>query len=144
MCQVRLKLALWSRRRFVKFVNVFSLFRNYLPLGKEGGLHLYIWIPFTQRCFVPSLVEIGPEVLEKMKMWKDYDNDDDGQRTNFDQKAHLSPWLRWAKKCQLFDRTTHQRGLYDASQKTLTNEDNSVAFFNLDKGKTVSFIIFFY
>ena len=23
-----------------------------------------IWIPFTQEYFVPSLVEIGPEVLE--------------------------------------------------------------------------------
>ena len=38
---------------------------------------------------MPSLVEIGPVVLEKMKMWKVYDNedndndnnDDDGQRT---------------------------------------------------------------
>ena len=44
------------------------------------------WIPFTQRWFVPSLVEIDPVVLEKkMKMWKvnnddeDKDNDDDGQ-----------------------------------------------------------------
>ena len=64
------------------------------------------WIPFTQGCFVPSLVEIGPVVLEKkMKMWKVYDdnynnndndyNDDndhnDGQRTNFDQKSSLEP-----------------------------------------------------
>ena len=24
------------------------------------------WIPFTQECFVPRLVEIGPFVLEKM------------------------------------------------------------------------------
>ena len=49
------------------------------------------WIPFTQECFVPNLVEIGQVVLEKkMKMWKVYDNDninddenDDGQRTKF-------------------------------------------------------------
>ena len=42
-----------------------------------------------------SLVEIGPVVLEKkMKVWKVYDNannedddNDDGQRTNFDQKS---------------------------------------------------------
>ena len=58
----------------------------------------FIWINFTQGCFVPSLVEIGPVVLEKkMKMWKVYDNaneDDDnnnGQRTNFDQKSSLEP-----------------------------------------------------
>ena len=57
---------------------------NYLPLEKGGALHL----PFPQGCFVPSLVEIGPVVLEKkMKMWKVYDNDnDDGQQTDFDQK----------------------------------------------------------
>ena len=29
------------------------------------------WIPFTEGCIVPSLVEIGPVVLEKkIKMWK--------------------------------------------------------------------------
>ena len=54
---------------------------------------------------MPSLVEIGPVVLEKkMKMRKLYDNDndnnddndDDGQRTNFDQKTFGSGEL---KKC---------------------------------------------
>ena len=35
LCQVWLKLAQWFwRRRFLNFVNVFSLFRNYLPLEK--------------------------------------------------------------------------------------------------------------
>ena len=51
---------------------------------------------FTQGCIVPSLVEFGSMVLEKkMKMWKVYDNDnnndDDGQRTSFDQKISLEP-----------------------------------------------------
>ena len=41
LCQVRLKLAQWFwRRRFLNFVNVFSLFRYYLPLEKGGALHL--------------------------------------------------------------------------------------------------------
>ena len=41
MCQVWLKLAQWFWRRFFKiFVNVFSLFRNYLTLQKGGTLHL--------------------------------------------------------------------------------------------------------
>ena len=41
LCQVWLKLAQWFwRRRFFNFFNVFSLFRNYLPLEKGGGLHL--------------------------------------------------------------------------------------------------------
>ena len=41
LCQVWLKLVLgFWRRRFFNFVNVFSLFRNYLPLEKGGALHL--------------------------------------------------------------------------------------------------------
>ena len=39
--QVWLKLAQWIwRRRFFSFVNVFSLFRNHLPLEKGVALHL--------------------------------------------------------------------------------------------------------
>ena len=64
---VGLKLAQWFwRRRYLNFVNVFSLFRNYLPLEKDGGPSFeQTWIPFTQGCFVPSLVEICQVVLEK-------------------------------------------------------------------------------
>mgnify|MGYP003683194777 CR=1 FL=1 len=41
LCQVWLKLAQWFwRRRFLHFVNLFSLFRNYLPLEKE---RTFIW-----------------------------------------------------------------------------------------------------
>ena len=59
------------------------------------------WIPNTQGCFVPSLVEIGPVVLEKkMKMWKVYrqmDRQRDRQTDDGQQgirKAHLSFQLR--------------------------------------------------
>ena len=39
LCQVWLKLAQWFwRRRFLNFVNVFLLFRNYLPLEKGWAL----------------------------------------------------------------------------------------------------------
>ena len=74
LCQIWLKLAHWLWRRFLNFVNVFSLFRDYPPLEKGRDLHLKkkTSIPFTQGHFVPSLVEIGPVVLEKMKMWKIY------------------------------------------------------------------------
>ena len=52
LCQVWLELDHgFRRRRFLKFVKVFSLFRNYLP--------------FTQGCFVPSIIDIDPLVLEK-------------------------------------------------------------------------------
>ena len=41
LCQVWLKLAQWFwRRNFFNFLNVFSLFRNYLPLVNGGALHL--------------------------------------------------------------------------------------------------------
>ena len=41
LCQFWLKLVqLFLRRRFLKFVNVFSLFRYYLPLEKGEALHL--------------------------------------------------------------------------------------------------------
>ena len=65
LCQVGLKLAhavrFW-RRRFLNYVNVFSLFRNYLPFEKGGALQFF----FIQGCFVPSLVEIGSVVREKI------------------------------------------------------------------------------
>ena len=41
LCQIWLNLAQWFlRRRYLNFVNVFSLFRNYLPLEKGAALHL--------------------------------------------------------------------------------------------------------
>ena len=41
LCKVWSKLTLWFwRRRFFNFVNVFSLFRNYLPLEDGRALHL--------------------------------------------------------------------------------------------------------
>ena len=59
-----------------------------------------IWIPFTQGCFVPNLVEIDPVVLEqKSKIGKVYIQMY-GQMTDRWQvrKAHSSFQLRWAKK----------------------------------------------
>ena len=45
---------------------------------------------------MPSLGEIGPVVLKKMKMCKVYDNDDydDGLRKYFDQKCSLEPFAQ--------------------------------------------------
>ena len=40
LCQVWLRLAQWFWRRFVNFVNLFSLFRYHLPLERDGALHL--------------------------------------------------------------------------------------------------------
>ena len=63
------------RRIFFNFINVFSLFRNYLDWKAVWPFIWQIWIPLSKWCFVPSLVEIGLVVLEKkMKIWKIYDN----------------------------------------------------------------------
>ena len=72
--QVKLKLAEWFwRRRVLNFVNVFFAISSLSPLGKgRGPLLEQTWIPFSKGFFVPSLVEISPMVLEKMKMWKVY------------------------------------------------------------------------
>ena len=38
----------------------------YHPFENGGGASFeQTWIPFTQECFVPSLVEISPVVLKK-------------------------------------------------------------------------------
>ena len=66
MRQIWLELTQRFWRRFLNFVNVFSLFRNYLPLEKGWALQFeQTWILMTQKGIVPSLVEIGPVVLEK-------------------------------------------------------------------------------
>ena len=67
LCQIQLKLAQWFwRKYFFNFVNVFLLFRHYLPLEKGGALYLNkLEFPFIQGCIVPDLVEIGSVVLEK-------------------------------------------------------------------------------
>ena len=45
---------------FSNIVNVFSLFRNYFPFGIGWGPSFeQTWIPFTQGCYVPSLVELA-------------------------------------------------------------------------------------
>ena len=69
------------------------IFRHSLE-KRRGPLFEQTWIPFTQRLFVSSLVEICTLVFEKKtKMWKvndSDDDDDDGQQTNFEQKSSLA------------------------------------------------------
>ena len=55
---------------------------------------------------VPSLVEIGPVVLEeKKKMWKVYNNDG-GQQKNCDKKSPLEPLARVSLKADKEDIST--------------------------------------
>ena len=77
------------------------------PLGK-GWRHSIeqTWILFTQECFVPNLIEIGPVSLEKeKKMWKVYKKDNDNDKENRQiviRKANLSLRFMWILNIQLF------------------------------------------
>ena len=79
---------------------MFSLFRKYLLLEKAWP---FIWTN-TEGCFVPSVVEIGPVVLQKkVKMWKVYRRTErrtekmDGQ-TEDGQLAIRKAYLRFQLK----------------------------------------------
>ena len=67
LCKVWLKLAQWFwRRRFLNFIDIFSLFPNYLPLEKVGALHFNnLKSPSPKDDKVLSLVDTGPLVMEK-------------------------------------------------------------------------------
>ena len=75
---------------FVSWSSMYFRYFVFTPLGKGRGPSFeQTWIPFPQGCFVPSLVEIRPVVLEKKMK-------DNGQILF--RKAHLSLRLSWAKK----------------------------------------------
>ena len=61
------------------------------PLWNERGpLFDHTWFPCIQQYFVPSLVEIGPVVVEKkLKMWKDYGQTDSqiSRRTRYNMRS---------------------------------------------------------
>ena len=62
-------------KKIFKFFQCMLAILSLSPLGKVHGPNTYVkkkWIPMTKECSVPSLVEIGPVVLKKMKMWTVY------------------------------------------------------------------------
>ena len=75
----------------------FHYFITIFPWKRAGPFIWSTWIPFTHGCFVPSLVEIGSVVLQKMKMWKVYKKTDRQTDRQTTRKAHVSFQLRWAK-----------------------------------------------
>ena len=55
-----------GRIAHLKSINTYMIIsKYYLREEKLNGSHLQTWIPFTQGCFMLSLIEIGPGVLEK-------------------------------------------------------------------------------
>ena len=98
-CQVWLNFVQWFlKRRFLNFVNVFLLFRNYLPLKIRGSSLAQTWIPITLGCCSPSFVEIGSVVLEKkMKTWKVFRRRE-GKKDGWTTDNRWSEKLRWTQK----------------------------------------------
>ena len=104
LCQIWLKLAHWFwRRRFLKFVNIFSLFLNkYLSLQKGRAFQLYIlessWLKDT-------LCQVWLKLAEWFWRGKCKKFTMTTTMTNNEQivirKAHLSLRLRWAKNIDL-------------------------------------------
>ena len=98
---VWLKFAQWFwRRRYLNFVNVFALFRNYLPFEKGGALHLNnieTPLPTDALCQVWSNWPSGSgEEDENVKILQTEGRTDrqtdDGRKAI--SKAHLSCQLR--------------------------------------------------
>ena len=108
LCQDWLKLAqcFW-RRGFFNFINVFSLFHIYLPLGKAGVLHL-------KTLKSPSPLDALCQVWLKLAQWfwrgkwkyekftdrltdRPTDRQTDDRRQVI-RKAQLSFQLRWVNK----------------------------------------------
>ena len=91
LCQVWLKLAQWFwRRRFFNFVNVFSLFRNYLPLEQGGALHLNkLESPSPRNTLCQVWLKYGPSGSgEEDEKLTDRRKTDDGRQVI--RKAHLN------------------------------------------------------
>ena len=82
------------------YVNVFSLFRNYLPLEKGEALHLKkLESPSPKDTLCQVWLKLAQWSCEEVKNRKSLQTDrqtDAGQKAI--RKAHLSFQLRWAKK----------------------------------------------
>ena len=108
LCQVWLKLAQWFWRRgfFFNFVNIYLLFRNYLPLVKRRVLHL-------NQLESPSPKEVMCQVWLNLAKWfwrrrwkcEKFMTIMPKTMTDIGQilirKAHWSLQLRWAKNQRL-------------------------------------------
>ena len=106
LCQDWLKLARWFLRRFLNFVNVFSLFLDSLPLEMGGAFHLNkIESPLAKDAYaafawnLPNGSGNESEKFTTTPTMTTTTTTDNGQILI--RKAHLSLWHRWAKKVEI-------------------------------------------
>ena len=84
LCLVEIAQWFLRERYFIFVISLLSPSRK-----RCGPLFQETWVPITQGCFVPSILEIGPVILEKMKMWKVYRQRD--RRTD-DKRSEKLTW----------------------------------------------------
>ena len=104
--QVWLKLAQWFwRRRFFNFVNVFSLFLNYLPLEKGGAIHLYrLESPPTKDALCQAWLKLVQWFWRRISKCEKFTTTTTTTTTMghiLIRKAQFSLRLRWAKKIMM-------------------------------------------
>ena len=93
-CQSLLKLTQWFWRRRFSISSMYFCYFVIISPWKRAGPFIFeqSWFPITQGCSVLSWSKLAEWF--RGRRWKFYDNkdnDDDGQRTNFDQKCSLEP-----------------------------------------------------
>ena len=98
LCLVEIAQWFLRERYFIFVISLLSPSRK-----RCGPLFQETWVPFTQGCFVPSIVEIGPVILEKMKMWKVYRQRD--RRTD-DKRSEK---LTWAVSSDELQKTNNNK-----------------------------------
>ena len=107
--QVWLKLAQWFWRRFLNFVNVFSLIRNYLPLEKGVALYWKNLNPHYPKMLCAKFrwnwLSGSGEEDENVKSLRQQ-RQQRRRLTDKIRKAHLSLWLRWAKNMSFLRNVT--------------------------------------
>ena len=94
LCQVWLKLALWFlRRRFLKFVNIFSLFPYYLPLEKGVALHLNKFeSPLPKDALCQVWLKLAQWFLRRSRKYEKFTDGRTDRQTDNGRQA-----IRWAK-----------------------------------------------
>ena len=92
LCQVNLKLAQWFlRRRLLNFINVYSLFHNYLPLEKDVAVDLNIFeSPSPKDSLCQVWLKLALVLEKKMKMWKVYRRTD--RQTTDNRRSEKLTW----------------------------------------------------
>ena len=96
MCQVWLKLAQWFlRRRFLNFVNVFSLFRYHLPLETNVALYFNkLESPSPKDALCQFWLKLVQWFLRRRYKWEKFTYGQTDDRKQVIRKAHLSFQLR--------------------------------------------------